>query len=80
MKPIQLNVGPDHLFRIELGEEPTNLENNLPDAQLFSLQVADEYYVDIIEFLKTGWALAEFTMHQKKHLVVKATDFTIIAG
>ena len=31
----RLNVGPDHLSRIEKGEEPTNIEDGLPDAQLF---------------------------------------------
>ena len=27
-----LNVGPSHLSRIETGEEPTNIEEGLPDA------------------------------------------------
>jgi len=27
-----LNVGPDHLNQIEIGEEPTNLEEGLLDA------------------------------------------------
>ena len=30
-----LNARPDHLSRLEIGEEPTSLEDNLPDAQLF---------------------------------------------
>ena len=33
----RLNAGPDHLSRIDSGEEPSNLEDNLPDAQLFSI-------------------------------------------
>jgi hypothetical protein len=37
VKPRKLNVGPDHLSRITNGEEPTNLEDNLPDVQLFSV-------------------------------------------
>ena len=28
----RLNARPDHLSRLELGEEPTSLEDNLPDA------------------------------------------------
>ena len=32
VKPRWLNVGPDHLSRIESGEEPTSLEDNLSDA------------------------------------------------
>ena len=31
-KPGQLNAGPDHLSCIETGEEPTNLEEGLPDT------------------------------------------------
>ena len=37
-----LNVGPNHLSRIESGEEPNILEDNLPDAQLFSIDVVDK--------------------------------------
>ena len=52
----------------------------MPDAQLFSIQIADEYYADIIHFLTTGWEPIELTKHQKKQLVVKAADFTLIVG
>ena len=80
MKLGRLNAGPDHLSRIDSGEEPSNLEDNLPDAPLFSIQIIDEYYADIIHFITTGWAPVEFTKHQMKQLVVKAADFTLIAG
>ena len=65
---------------IDSGEEPSNLEDNLPDAQLLSIQIPDEYYADIIHFLTTGRVPEEFAKHQKKQLVVKAADFTLIAG
>ena len=80
MKLGRLNAGPNHLSRIEIGEEPTSLEDNLPDAQFFSIQIVDDYFRDIIEFLMTGTAPEEFTTQQKKQLVVKAADFTLIAG
>ena len=80
MKPGRLNAGPNHLSRIETGEEPTNLEDNLPDAQLFSIQITDDYFRDIIEFLMTGTAPEEFTTQQKKQPIVKVADFTLIAG
>lgn len=35
VKPRCLNVGPDHLTRIETGDETTSLEEGLPDVQLF---------------------------------------------
>ena len=80
MNPGCLNEGPDHLSWIDSGEEPSNLEDNLPDASLFSIQIADEYYANIIQFLTTGVSPDEFTKQQKKQLVVKAADFTLIAG
>jgi hypothetical protein len=54
VKLVKLNVGPDHLSRITNGEELMNLEDNFPDAQLFSVQVSDEYFADIIQYLSTG--------------------------
>ena len=65
-KPIRLNLGPYHLSRIESGEEPTSLEDNLPDVQLFVITMFDGYYKDIIHFLSTGYAPTEFTTVQKK--------------
>jgi hypothetical protein len=37
------------MSRVTNGEEYTNLEDNFPNAQLFLVQVADEYFIDIIE-------------------------------
>jgi hypothetical protein len=60
VKPEKLNVGLDHLSRITNGEEPMNLEDNFTDAQLFSVQVAGEYFSDIIQYLSTGTMPQEF--------------------
>ena len=40
----RLNAGLDRLYRIELGEEPISLEECLPDAQLFSIQIVDDHF------------------------------------
>jgi hypothetical protein len=39
VNPGKLNAGPNHLSRVTNGKEPTNLEDNFPDAQLFSVQI-----------------------------------------
>ena len=42
VEPGWLNVGPDPLSRIESGEEPTNLEDNFLDTQLFAVDMFDD--------------------------------------
>jgi hypothetical protein len=53
VKPERLNAGPENLSMITNGEEPSSLEDNFPDAQIFSVHIVDEYFVDIIELLST---------------------------
>jgi hypothetical protein len=48
VKQGKLNVGLDHMSRITNGEEPMNLEDNFPDGHLFSVQIVDEYFTNII--------------------------------
>jgi len=76
----KLNAGPDHFSRVTNGEEPTNLEDNFPDAHLFSVQVADEYFSDIIEYLSTRTTPQEFNKTQKKNLVVRIANYQLIVG
>jgi hypothetical protein len=80
VKPGRLNAGPDHLSRITNGEEPSNLEDHFLDAQLFSVQIIDEYFVDIIEFLSIGFSPKEYNTMQKKNLVVRDVDYQLIVG
>jgi hypothetical protein len=78
VKPQKLNAGLDHMSRVTNGEEPTSLEDNFPDAQLFSVQIADEYFANIIEYLSTGVAPQDFSTTQKKNMVVRDADYQII--
>jgi len=75
-----LNAGLDHLSRIETGEEPTNLEEGLPDAQLFAVRVTDGHFEDIIHFLMIGTEPDGYIVQQKKELVVRVADFSVIVG
>jgi hypothetical protein len=54
-----MNKGPDHLSKLERGEEPTSLEDTLSDAQLLSIRNIDDHFVDIVQFLLTGMAPSE---------------------
>jgi hypothetical protein len=48
VKPRKMNKGPDQLSRLEHGEEPTNLEDALLDAQLLTIKNIDDHFADIV--------------------------------
>ena len=75
-----MDVGPYHLYRIKSGEEPTSLEDNLLNAQLFAVTVVHKNFEAITHLLSIGYAPEGFTTTQKKHLVIKADDYTLIVG
>lgn len=56
------------------------MEEGLPDAQLYVVRVVDGHFEDILHFLTTGTAPLEYSFQQKKELVVRAADFSVIAG
>lgn len=52
----------------------------MPDVQLFTVHVANNNFVDIIHFLTTWTTLEGYPSQQKKELVVRTEDFSIIVG
>ena len=56
VRPGKLNVGPDHLSRIDTGEEPTRVEYDLPYAHLFRIEAILAMLEEIAQFLKDGQA------------------------
>jgi hypothetical protein len=76
----RMNKGPDHLSRLEHGEEPNSLEDTLPYAQLLAIKKVDDHFTEIVQYLSTRMAPREYTVIQKKQLVVRVVDFQLIAG
>jgi len=62
----RLNAGPDHLSRITNGEEPSSLEDNFPNAQLFLVHIVDEYFYDIIEFFIQDFSQRNITLRRRR--------------
>ena len=56
VRPGKLNVGPNHLSRIDIGEEPTGVDDDLPDAHLFQIEVVLAELEEIAQFLEHGHA------------------------
>jgi hypothetical protein len=61
-----MNKGPDHPSRLEHGEEPTNLVDTLPDAQLLTIWKMDDHFTNIVQSLSIGMTPSEYTISQKK--------------
>jgi hypothetical protein len=80
VKPGRMNKGPDHLSRLEHREELTSLEDTLSNAQLLAIRKVDDHFAEIVQFLSTGIAPREYTVIQKKQLVVRVVDFSLIVG
>jgi hypothetical protein len=79
VKTGRMNKGPDHLSMLEHGGEPTSLEDTLLDAHLLAIGKFDDYFANIVQFLSTGMTPNEYTIIQKKQLLICAADFQLIA-
>jgi hypothetical protein len=74
-----MNKGPDHLSRLEHGEEPTSLKDTFMDAQLLSIRNIDDHFMETVHFLSIGMVPSEYTITQKKKIVVCIAYFSLIA-
>lgn len=80
VKSGRLNVRPNHLSPLNLGENAQNLEDNPPEVQLFDMTMVNEYFLKIVYFLSTWMAPQDYKMAQKKQLVVKVVNYQLIVG
>jgi hypothetical protein len=62
----RMNKGPDHLSRLEHGEEPTILEDTLLDAHLLAIRKVYDHLTQIVQFLSIRITPREYTVIQKK--------------
>jgi hypothetical protein len=62
------------------GKDVGNLGDNLPHVHIFAVQMIDDYFADIVQFLSTGVAPPDFTVAQKKQSIIKAIDYRLIVG
>jgi hypothetical protein len=75
VNPRRCNVEPDHLSILESGESGKEVDDQLPDEDLFRVEAIQEYLEDITVFLSIGaYRETYFTTH-KLHMVVRAVDY-----
>jgi len=73
-------MGPDHLYRLESEEIGGEVNDQLPDADLFWVEAIQEYLEDIAVFLSIGAYPETYSETQKLHMVFRSTDYQLIAG
>ena len=78
VRPGKLNVRPDHLLRINMGEEPTGFEYELSDAHIFRLKFVPVELEEITKFLENGQAPEGMSDKKKKILAMKVAPYSII--
>jgi hypothetical protein len=59
-------------------EDPTNIEDDLPDAHLFCVKETPKDLNKIENFLEEGKAPKDISTNKKKVLALKVAPFTII--
>ena len=76
----KLNVGPDHLSRINIGEEPTGVEDDLSNAHLFQIEAVPIELEEIAQFLEIGQAPEGMSMKKQQILDMKVAPYSLING
>jgi hypothetical protein len=79
-KPGICNVGMDHLSILESGESGGALDDQLSDVDIFQIEAIPKYVEDIFPFLSLGTCLENYFATPKWNLVVRETEFQLIAG
>ena len=80
VRPGKLNVGPDHVSHIDTGEEPTGIDDDLPDAHLFRIEAVPEELEEIAQLLEIGQELEGLNTKKKQILAMKAAPYSLING
>ena len=72
----------DFLSRVESGEPPQGIPDQLPDADLFEVQglVSDSWYDQLLIFLTDGVLPDKFTSDQRKTFALKIKPFLVIVA
>lgn len=53
VKLVNINIGSNHMSRILFGEDVGNVNDGLRDAQLFCVEIMDNFFTKISYFLST---------------------------
>lgn len=73
-----MSIGPDHLLRVHTGEEPTDIDDDLPNAHLFRFEEVLEELAYIVQFLQDGKSPDGLLEKRKKILATKVAPYSLM--
>jgi hypothetical protein len=79
-KPGNLHKQADHLSRLSIELGTCEINNNFPDANLFSIGVVPTWYEHIAEFLSTPQLPEGLSKNERRKVRVNSTHFALISG
>ena len=70
----------DHLSRLTSGEAPKGIEDDLPDAYLFNIEMIPKWSEKFFPLLTIGQLDIPLPIREKQSLIQNATSFVMLAG
>lgn len=78
VRPGKQHANADHLSRLSMVEAIEPIDDNLPDAHIFNVDIIHLEYVGIIHYLTQEEFPVDFIEKQKKRLIFKAEPYTML--
>ena len=78
VRPGKKHANADFLSRLSKEVSPTSIDDNLPDAHLFNVDIILAEYADVLYYLKNNTFSLEYTDKQKQQLIYKMCPYTLI--
>ena len=70
----------DHLSRLTSGEAPKGIEDDLPDAYLFNIEMIPKWSERMVPLLTIGQLDFPLPIQEKYSLIQKAASFVMLSG
>ena len=71
VRPGKKHANADFLSRLSKDINPTSIDDSLPDAHLFNIDIIPAKYADVLYYLKNNTFPLEYTDKQKQRLIYK---------
>ena len=78
VRPGKKHANADFLSRLSKEVNPLSIDDSLPDAHLFNVDIIPIEYTNVLYYLKNNTFPLEYTDKQKQQLVYKMRPYTLI--